>query len=151
MKSIIIAGLIGITLAGCGDSQNTNTEAAEQSDSKPKMQVQASTENVISLPDGTRFTLNGKIFRDEVVTVDDKKSQRYEINFPNEVMNLEGSIFSVLEKSGYARKIIAEAPDTMKVHYYKKGFATVGAQYRVIELKHANSSTGTRLSLYWQL
>lgn len=151
MKNITVASVIVFALVGCGDSQNANTDMGVQSQSKPEVQVHAGAENVISLPDATRIAINGKVLRDEIVSVGGKKSQRYEINFPNRVMDSEGSIFSVLAKSGYARKIISETPDSMKIHYYKKGFAVVGAQYRVVEFKHVSGDTGTRLSLYWQL
>lgn len=136
MKTILAVITIALTLAACGNSEN----ATKGSDASIK-------NSSLTLPDGTKVTLNGTVAK--VITKPNNKGSLnlHEIKFNSSSKHAESSVHSALAKLGYTRKVIQDSNQGFKVHYYKKDQPVIGGIYRE---QPASESQASQLSMYWQ-
>lgn len=125
-----------MTLTACGNSEN----ATKGSDAAMKT-------SSLTLPDGTKITLDGTVAK--VITKPNNKGflNLHEIKFNSSSKNAESSVHSELAKLGYTRKVIQDSNQGFKVHYYKKDQPVIGGIYRE---QPALESQASQLSIYWQ-
>ncbi|OBY93323.1 hypothetical protein A6723_009200 [Pseudomonas sp. AU11447] len=143
MNKILTIVAFSILLSACGedaDNVNKTQVAIQPATSLAEQQVGGS--RAVYLPDGTGLMLSGKM----VKVADKGKFRRHEVAFDNSAQAVESSLYDVLSKAGYSRKVIETRDGFSKVHYYKDKTPVIGGVFQ-----DSTSSAGqSHLSLYWQ-
>ncbi|PRN05730.1 hypothetical protein A0O30_06705 [Pseudomonas sp. LLC-1] len=149
-KNLISAVLISATLVGCGDSKE---QPSASTTAAPASSIVSSSDgsHQLTLKDGAKISVNGKLVRNVTFTNESGTFQRYIFDVDEKTMSIEGTLFADMAKSGYNRVIKTDSPEVYAVHYQKKGFPSVGATYTSLETKQPDENSKTRLMLLWKI
>ncbi|MGG5872992.1 hypothetical protein [Pseudomonas peli] len=143
-KKVLISCLLAVLLVGCDQAGNSEKGGGAGTES-----AQSRTpENVLFLTDGSGIELNGKIVRDNVAQHNGVSTRRVVVLFDDELQSIDASLYGVLKKAGYRKKLVSSKPEQLVVVYSKKGFPVLRANYDVILRGKKKSS---RLILRWQV
>lgn len=142
MKKKLSIVALSILLSACGDDAGKATQEQAAVQPTTLTQKQADASKAVYLPDGTGLMLSGKIVR----VADKGKLKRHEVAFENSAQAVESSLYDVLSKAGYSRKVIETRDGFSKVHYYKDKSPVIGGVFQ----DTASAAGQSHLSLYWQ-
>lgn len=137
MKKTLALLAIILTLAGCGNSENTEKSSKNTT----------TKNNSLTLYDGTKIALSGSVVKVLAKPNDKGELKLHEVKFESGAKVAENSVYNTLSKLGYTRKTIENSNNGFKVHYYKKDQPVIGNIYQ-----EQTTSTGqsSQLSMYWQ-
>ena len=141
-KTLLLSAMV--IFSGC----DVNTHANDPSTVSP---VKASylSKNAIYFPGGTGIQFSGRLRSYEFVENDKGMFDRYIFEFSEDTMAVEGSVFAILAKSGYQRKIREENETAFVVNYVKEGSETVYMTYERVPAD-GNVAAFTRLRIVWK-
>lgn len=137
MKKILILLTVTLTLAGCGNSENSEKDSENT----------AIKNSSLTLHDGTKVTLSGAVMKVFAKPNNKGELKLHEVNFKSNAKAAESSVYNTLSKLGYTRKVIESSGSGFKVHYYKKDQPVIGNIYQEQTTPTGQSS---QLSMYWQ-
>ncbi|MFO2465184.1 hypothetical protein OOJ96_15710 [Pseudomonas sp. 15FMM2] len=138
MKKTLALLSILFTLSACEDTKKVDEKAVNATEQKS---------NLI-LKDGTPINLTGTIVKTTTKKDGAIEVITHTVKFDSGSKIAENSVYSILSKQGYTRKVIESTDEKFKVHYYKKDQPTIGSVYLEKSDQAGQSSV---LSIYWRI
>lgn len=133
-------------LAGCG-------EGSGSADQRPASTPQASQQgvlhkNAIHLPSGENLDVAGRLRSYNLLSNEQGDFDRYVFESPEDLMALEGQIYSTLAKRGYVRKIKSETPGLFVVRYAKRNAPSIMISYETRQ--NGTAEFKTQMKINWK-
>lgn len=145
MKALVVVGLVAVLLVGCNEAPQVSTEQVP-----PVRYANTLYKDTIYFPDGSGVTFSGYVASYALIQNDRGIYDRYMINFDQDIMEIEGAVYTSLAKSGYQRKVYKEEPGLFVVNYLKKDFAPVSFTYSDFS-EQSKGEIKTQVRVVWKL
>lgn len=145
MKKAITFAFLALALTGCGEEKPAANTSSATSVNQQEIAAELAKGNV-KVADGTVLSFPGSTITSKITQNSLGKFQRYSITTSQDIMKIEGEVFSTLAKAGYTRTVKKEEAGLYSVQYAKKGYPAMGANYNTL-----SNGTESELTMHWKI
>lgn len=145
MKKAITFAFIALALTGCGEEKPTANTSSANSTNQQEIAAELAKGNV-KVADGTVLSFPNSTITSKITQNSLGKYQRYSITTSQDIMKIEGEVFSTLAKAGYVRTVKKEEAGLYSVQYAKKGYPAMGANYTTL-----SDGSKSELTMHWKI
>lgn len=135
-----------LSLIGCREDAVEHTQGVSTVQQSPIQNILH--KNAIYLPDGQDLQVTGQLRRYELQSTEKGLYERYVFESPDALMAVEGHIYALLAKQGYARNVRQEKPGLFEVRYFKRNTEPLSITYE--SLDSSSTEFKTRLKIKWK-